>query len=200
MKKKKSIVDALFPKVRQRILGLLYGQASADFHTNEIIRSVGLGTGAVQRELENLAETGLIIAKQVGNQKRYQANQAMPFFSELRSIILKTSGLADVLRDALQPITRQIRAAFIYGSVAKQEDTAKSDIDLMIIGDDLTYADIFQLLGKAELALNRKVNPAFYSIAEWIRKNSNGNDFIAKIIERPKIFVIGTENELAKLR
>ena len=198
-KKKISLSDALFSKVRQRVLGLLYGQPDSDFHTNEIIRLTDSGTGAVQRELENLASAGLVMVKQVGNQKRYQANRDTPFFAELRSIVLKTFGLADVLREALNPIAKLIQVAFIYGSIAKQEDTANSDIDLMIIGEDLTYADIYELLDKAEEQLGRKINPTFYSVSEWLRKNKNGNDFITKVSKHPKIFLIGTEGELVKL-
>jgi predicted nucleotidyltransferase len=198
-KKKINISDALFSKVRQRVLGLLYGQPDSDFHTNEIIRLTDSGTGAVQRELKSLASAGLVIVKQVGNQKRYQANRDTPFFLELRSIVLKTFGLADVLKEALKPIAKQIRIAFIYGSIAKQEDTAKSDVDLMIIGTDLTYADIFELLEKAEAQLGRKINPTFYSISEWLRKNKDKNNFVAKVLQHPKIFLIGTEDELVKL-
>jgi predicted nucleotidyltransferase len=199
MKKKMTISDALFSKVRQRVLGLLYGQPDSDFHTNEIIRLTNSGTGAVQRELESLTSAGLVIVKQVGNQKRYQANRDTPFFMELRSIVLKTFGLADVLRETLIPITTKIRIAFIYGSIAKQEDTAKSDIDLMIIGTDLTYADIFELLEKAEAQLGRKINPTFYSASEWLRKNKDKNNFVIKVLQHPKIFLIGTEDELVKL-
>ena len=200
MKKKINIAAALFPKVRQRVLGLLYGQPDSDFHTNEIIRFTDSGNGAVQRELENLTCAGLVTVKQIGNQKRYQANRETPFFPELRSIVLKTFGLADVLRESLMSIAKQINIAFIYGSIAKQEDTAKSDIDLMIIGKKLTYADIFQLLEKAEVQLGRRINPTFYSPSEWLLKSKDGNDFVIKILKHPKIFLIGTENELAELR
>jgi predicted nucleotidyltransferase len=198
-KKKISISDALFSKVRQRVLGLLYCHPDSDFHTNEIIRLTSSGTGAVQRELENLSSAGLIIVKELGNQKRYQANRNMPLFSELRSIILKTYGLSDVLKTAIKPIANKIQIAFIYGSIAIQEDTATSDIDLMIIGNDLIYADMFELLEKTELQLGRKINPTFYSPSEWERKKNVGNNFITKVLNHPKIFLIGTEDELRKL-
>ncbi len=200
VQKKGNISDALFSKVRQRVLGLLYSQPDTNFHTNEIIRLTDSGTGATQRELESLTAAGLITVKQVGNQKRYQANRATPFFGELRSIVLKTFGLADVLKKALKPIEKKIRISFIYGSIAKQEDTASSDIDLMIIGKNLTYADVFQLLEKSETQLNRKINPTFYSALEWSRKIDESNHFVMKILKQPKIFLIGTENELTQLR
>lgn len=195
-KQKTSLSDALFSKVRQRVLGLLYCHPDSDFHTNEIIRLTNSGTGAVQRELERLTSAGLITIKPIGNQRRYQANRDTPFFTELRSIVLKTFGLADVLREALTPISKHIRIAFIYGSIAKQEDNAKSDIDLMIIGTGLTYADIFELLEKAESQLGRKINPTFYSTSEWLQKNKDGNNFVTKVLQHPKIFLIGSENEL----
>jgi len=195
-----SLADALFSKVQQNVLGLLYGQPDSDFHTNEIIRLTQSGTGAVQRELAKLTAVGLLIVKQVGNQKRYQANRATPLFSELRSIVLKTFGLADVIREVLSPLTQQIHLAFIYGSIAKQVDTASSDIDLMLISDNLTYAEIFQLLESAETKLGRKINPTFYSSAEWTRKYQERNNFVTQILKQPKIFLIGTEDEFAKFK
>jgi len=195
-----NLSDALFSKVQQHVLGLLYSQPDTDFYTNEIIRLAKSGTGAVQRELAKLTAAGLITVKQVGNQKRYQANRAAPFFSELRGIVLKTFGLADVIRDALTPVAKQIHFAFIYGSIAKQEDTAKSDIDLMIVTDQLTYAELFQLLEKTEAQLGRTINPTFHSRSEWSQKFHQGNNFITQLIKQPKIFLIGTEDELANLR
>lgn len=198
--KKINLSDALFSKVQQHVLGLLYGQPDSDFHTNEIIRFTKSGTGAVQRELAKLTAAGLLIVTKVGNQKRYQANRATPLFSELRNIILKTFGLADVIREALSPLMQQIHFAFIYGSIAKQTDTASSDIDLMLISDNLTYAEIFKLLENAEVKLCRKINPTFYSLSEWTHKYKERNNFINQILKQPKIFLMGTEDEFAKFR
>lgn len=194
-----NISDALFSKVRQRVLGLIYGRPDADFHTNEIIRLTHSGSGAVQRELDNLAAADLVIVKRVGNQKRYQANRSACLYAELRSIVLKTFGLANILQDALKPIEKKIHIAFIYGSIAKQQDNAASDIDLMLISDKLTYADVFKLLEQPESLLGRKINPTFYSPLEWTRKHKARNNFIVKILEQPKIFLIGTENELIQI-
>jgi predicted nucleotidyltransferase len=195
-----NLSDALFSSAQRHVLGLLYSQPDTDFYTNEIIRLAKSGTGAVQRELAKLTAAGLVTVKQVGNQKRYQANRAAPLFPELRSIVLKTFGLADVIRSALNPLAKQIHLAFIYGSIAKQEDTTKSDIDLMIISDKLTYAELFPLLEKAEAQLGRVINPTFYSQSEWTRKYRQRNHFITELTKQPKIFLIGTEDELAKLR
>lgn len=195
-----SLADALFPKVRQLVLGLFYGQPDRSFNTNEIIRLTASGSGAVQRELEKLTLAGLITLQAVGKQKRYQVNKASPLFSELRGIVLKTFGLADVLKQALVPIVEEIKIAFIYGSVAKQEDTANSDIDLMLISDNLSYAELFPLLEPVQTKLGRDINPSFYSEKEWERKRKNQNHFILQIIKQPKIFLVGTEDALNKLR
>lgn len=191
----------LFSKVQQLILKLLYLNYNSDFYTNEIIRIINCGRGAVQRELEKLTEAGLITVKLVGNQKHYQANQSLPYYSELRSIVIKTFGLTDYLREALQHLgMNKIKIGFIYGSFAKQTDNENSDIDLMLIGNDLTYADTYQALAETEVNLGRKINPSFYSIEDWTIRKKDGNNFIKKIIEQPKIFLIGDEGELKELR
>ena len=192
--------NALFSKVQQHVLGLLYGHADSDFHTNEIIRATNMGNGAVQRELAKLTQAGILTVKPLGNQKRYQVNQAHPLFAELRSIIIKTFGLADVVKEAIAPLAEKITCAFIYGSIAKQTDNAQSDIDLMIISESLSYAEIFKLLAPTETQLDRKINPTFYRLTEWTRKKNADNNFIAQLIKQPKIFLIGTENELNAIR
>lgn len=191
-----NISNVLFSKAQQDVLGLLYGQPDTDFYTNEIIRQTHAGTGAVQRELTKLVLVGILTVKQVGNQKHYQANHSNPFFAELRSIVLKTFGLADVIKNAIMPLHSKLRSAFIYGSVAKQEDNAESDIDLMFIEEDITYADFFNLLAPVEVQLGRKINPIFYTPKDWSRKKTAENHFIMELLKQPKIFLIGTENEL----
>ena len=192
--------DALFSKVLQRVLALLYGHPEQSFYTNEIIQLTKSGTGAIQRELTKLTAAGIITAKQIGNQKHHQANCHHPIFSEIHAIVMKTFGLADVVRDALQPISQKIIFAFIYGSIAKQEETDKSDIDLIIISNTLSYADLFPLLEKAEKFLSRKINPSFYMQEEWQRKHKKNNHFLQQIIQQPKIFLIGNSDALNKLR
>ena len=133
-----SLADALFPKVRQRVLAVLFGTPDRSFYANEVIALAQSGTGAVQRELAGLSEAGLLTVRKQGNQKHYQANAAAPVFAELRSLVLKTMGLADAVRSALAPLAPQIDAAFIYGSVARQQDTAQSDVDV----DDRLVKDL----------------------------------------------------------
>jgi predicted nucleotidyltransferase len=195
---KPNLSDALFSKVQQRVLAILYGQPDRRFYTNEIIRLSHSGTGAVQRELGKLSEVGLLTVEEIGNQKHYQANRSNLLFSELRGIVLKTFGLAGVLQETLTPIDSQIHMAFIYGSIAKQEDTVDSDVDLMVLSDNITYAELFPLLEKAEAQLGRRVNPTCYSLSEWARKLKQKNNFLNQVTSQPKIFLIGTEDELKK--
>jgi predicted nucleotidyltransferase len=191
------LADALFAKVQQRVLGVLFGNPGRSFYANELITLARSGTGAVQRELARLEGAGLVTASRVGKQKHYQANQASPVFQELRSLVLKTSGLADVLREALAPSSGVIRAAFVYGSVARGEDTASSDIDLMVIADNLTYGDLFAALEEASTRLGRKVAPTIYSRKELTRRLKQDSSFLTRVFEQPKLWVIGGERDLA---
>lgn len=191
-----TVADALFSKGQQRVLAVLFGNPHRSFYANEIIAMVGSGTGAVQRELARLESAGLLTVRRVGKQKHYQANPGTPVFAELRAVVLKTSGLADVLRAALAPLSENIRAAFVYGSIAKREDSATSDIDLMVISDRLTYADLFSGLEEATARLGRKVNPTVYTPAELARRIRQGNAFVKRVLARPKIWLIGGERDL----
>lgn len=193
---RKSLADALFTKTQQRVLGALFGQPERSFYASELIRYAGTGSGAAQRELAKLEGSGLISARRIGHQKHYQANAASPLYSELRDIVLKTVGLAEPLRDALKPLSKAIRAAFVYGSVAKATDQATSDIDLMVVSDDLSYGDVFGALDKVSRALGRNVNPTVYTAAEFLKRAKNENAFITRVIEGPKVWVIGTEDDL----
>jgi predicted nucleotidyltransferase len=192
-----SVADALFSKGQQRVLAVLFGNPGRSFYANEIIALAGSGTGAVQRELARLESAGLVTVRRVGKQKHYQANPETPVFAELRAVVLKTSGLADVLRAALAPLSEDIRAAFVYGSVAKREDTVSSDIDLMVISDRLNYADLFAVLEEATGRLGRKVNPTVYAPAELARRIRQGNAFVRRVLAQPKIWLIGSERDIA---
>lgn len=190
------LANALFSKVQQQVLGLLFVNAQRSFYTNEIVRFVDSGVGVVQRELEKLVDFELITMQKIGNQKHYQANPDTPIFSELRSIMLKTIGLADILRLALLPHADKIQVAFVYGSVADGRDTAKSDIDVLIIGKKLAYADVINALSEHEAKLGRPVNPSIYSMEEIKRKLQEHNAFVSRVLKQPKIFLIGSLNDL----
>ena len=192
-----SLAGALFSNTRQRGLGLLFGQPSRSFYANELIGLVGSGSGAVQREMANLTHSGLVTVKAVGNQKHYQANAESPIFEELRGIAQKTIGLADPLRDALAPLADRIRAAFVYGSVAKKTDTANSDIDLMLLSDTLSYGDAFLALEAVSGLLGRTVNPTILASKEFATRLAAQESFLSRVLEQPKIWIIGGEAELA---
>lgn len=191
-----ALADALFPKVRQRVLAVLFGTPDRSFYANEVIALAQSGTGAVQRELAGLSEAGLLTVRKQGNQKHYQANASAPVFSELRSLVLKTMGLVDALRVALAPLVEQMDAAFVYGSVARQQDTAQSDVDVMIVSKTLGYGEVFGALESATVALGRKVNPTLYTPADWVKRLEQDSAFITRVWQQPKIWLIGTEEQL----
>ena len=190
------LADALFSKVQQRILSVLFGQPDRSFHSREIIRLAHSGVGAVQRELARLAAAELVTVVRIGNQKHYQANRAAPIFNELRGIVLKTFGVAGVLRQALAGLADRIQLAFVFGSVARGEDTAGSDVDLLIVADALSYPEVYAALAAVEPQLGRPVNPTLYDETEWRRKQAEGNAFVTRIGAQPKIWIVGTEDDL----
>ncbi len=191
-----SLADALFSGTQQRVLAYLFGQPDRSFYATELIGLTGGGSGAVQRELARLAGSGLVTVTQFGNRKNYQANPAAPIYAELCGIAMKTVGLAEPLCAALAPLADRIHIAFVFGSVASGSDTATSDIDVLVITDDLDYADVFAALQTAEARLARPVNPTLYTPIAWRRKRKEGNAFVTKVATRPKIMLIGTEADL----
>ncbi len=196
--KSTGVSDALFTKTQQRVLGILFATPNRDFYASEIIRLAGGGRGAIQRELAKLEESGLVIAHRVGKQKHYRPNTAAAVFKPLREIVLKTAGIADVLRDVLSPLADQIRAAFVYGSVAKRNDRGTSDIDLMVISDDLTYRDLYGALERASKWIGRPINPTLYSKREWDTRIHKRNAFVSRVYKtQPRLWLIGDEGDLA---
>ena len=191
-----SLGNVLFSGVQQRVLGVLFGMPDKSFYRNELMRLAGSGKGALQRELDRLEQAGLVTVRPVGNQKHYQANKDAPIFEELRGIVVKTFGVADVLREALLPLEKDITAAFIFGSIAKKSDTSASDIDLFIVSDKLGYQDVIKALLPAETALGRKISPTIYSNAELVRKRKSQASFVVRVLDQPKIFLIGSERDL----
>ncbi|HRH85928.1 MAG TPA: transcriptional regulator [Rubrivivax sp.] len=193
-----SLADALFSTTQQRILGLLFGQPERSFYANELITLTGSGSGAVQRELARLAASGLVGVRSIGRQKHYQANPDSPIFGELCGIAGKTIGLADPLRQALAPLAPRIRAAFVYGSVARRQDTARSDIDLMLLSDELSYPDVFDVLEDASRRLGREVKPTIYARKEWAARAARGDGFVKRVLAQPRIWLIGADDVLSQ--
>ena len=190
------LADALFSTTQQRVLGLLFGQPERSFYATELIGLTGAGSGGVQRELARLETSGLVTVHRFGTQKHYQANPQSPLFEEMVGIARKTVGLAGPLREALAPLAPRIVAAFVYGSVAKRRDTSRSDIDLMVVSDKLTYADVFGVLEAVGARLGRAVNPTVYSRKDLARRVKEGNAFVKRVLEQSKVWVIGTEHDL----
>jgi predicted nucleotidyltransferase len=194
--RRKSLADALFTRTQQRVLGVLFGDPERSFYASELIRMAGTGSGAAQRELAKLEDSGLVVGRRVGHQKHYQANASSPLFAELRNIVMKTVGLAEPLREALKPLSSKIRAAFVYGSVAKATDRSGSDIDLMVISDTLTYSEVFGALERVAKSVGRPVNPTVYTVAEFTKRSRGENAFVTRVLQQPKVWVIGSEHDL----
>ena len=191
------LADALFTRTQGRVLALLFGQPRRSFFGSEVIALAGSGSGAVQRELARLEQAGLVTVQRIGRQKHYQANSRSPLYKELRGIVQKTVGLVDPLREALQPLASKIDAAFVYGSVASRQDTAQSDIDLFIIGDEVTYGDVFKALEPASQRLGRRVNPTVYSTDDFKSRLHRQNAFLTRVLQRPKLWLIGSDCDIA---
>lgn len=187
----------MFGRVRSSVLSLLFCHAEKSFYFREIERSVGMGRGAVQRELENLVNAGLVFRRKQGNQVHYQANPKSPIFAELKSLMVKTAGVADVLREALMPLGR-IRTAFIYGSFAKGAESADSDVDVLVIGD-VSFSEVVDVLASAQEYVGREVNPSVYPVEEFATKVWDGSHFVTSLVGEPKIFLIGDEDVLGRL-
>jgi len=191
-----SMADALFTNTQQRVLAVLFGQPSRSFYANELIALARGGSGAVQRELARLVRSELVTVRTSGNQKHYQANPASPIFAELCALTQKTMGLVEPLRAALAPLADSIRAAFIFGSVAKREDTASSDVDLMLVSDELAYPDVFVVLGELSRSLGRSVNPTIYTSQDLATRLKRGDAFLQRVFAQPKIWVTGSDDVL----
>jgi predicted nucleotidyltransferase len=192
------LCSGLFGKTRQAVLALLYGRADSSFYTKQMLDAVKIGRGTVQRELKNLTDTGIIIREVQGRQVYYRANARCPIFDELKNIVRKTFGVADVIRQSLATKADKIRVAFIFGSMARSTDDRRSDIDLMVVGK-ISFGDVVSCLTPAEQKLAREVNPVVYPIAEFKKKVREDHHFVKTVLEDEKIFVIGNEDELRKL-
>jgi predicted nucleotidyltransferase len=191
------LADALFSSVQQRVLALLFGQPARSFRGSEIIALAASGTGAVHRQLVRLAESGLVTVRREGNQKYYQANRDSPVFEDLHGLVVKTIGLAEPLEKALAPFAEHIDTAFVYGSYAKGTAVAQSDIDVMVICDGVTYAELYSALQEAEATLRRPVHVSLATAEDWKRKIAAKNPFFTKIRSQPKIPLIGSADDLA---
>ncbi len=186
------LADALFGATQQRVLGLLFGQPSRSFFATEIMSLVGAGRGGVQRELLRLKTSGLVTVKKVGNQMHYQASRESPIYEELCSIIRKTIGLQEPLRTAIEKIRDRLHVAILYGSTVDGTDTARSDIDVLIVSDSLTLEETINLFSPVESILDRRISCTIYTPREFGDRRQKENPFITRIVEGPHVVLAGT--------
>ena len=196
--KSDQLVSALFGKTKRAVLALLLTHPQESFYLRQIVRSAGLGQGAVQRELQHLTEAGLLLRRRQGHQVHYQANQDSPIFKELKSLVVKTAGVGDVLRRALSGLKDRVEAAFLYGSLATGKDRPASDLDMAVIGN-VTFGEVVSHLRPAQETLGREINPTVYAPTEFQKKLQAKHHFVSAIVRDPKIMLIGEERELTKL-
>jgi predicted nucleotidyltransferase len=194
----KTLGHLLFGQTRGRVLALLYGVPDEVFFLRQIARQIGTSVGSVQRELETLTGFGLLNRTVLGRQVFYQANRDHPVFVELHSLVAKTSGIFYLLRSALAPLAKEILFAFVFGSMARGEEDAGSDVDLMVIGD-ATLDEILTRLTSAESDLGRPINPTVYSLREFKSKLRAGNHFLRSVMRQKNVLLIGDENEFRKM-
>lgn len=186
-----SLSEALFTTTQQKVLGLMFGKPDQTFYANEIVRWARVGKGSLMRELDRLQRAGVLRMTKVGNQNHYQANPTCPIYAELLGIARKTFGIAEPLRQALQPFTEQITWAFVYGSIAKDTANTLSDIDLMLIGEGLHYSDVMERLMPMEEQLGRPINPTLYTPQDLAAKLAAQNSFVLRVVQQEKIVLLG---------
>ncbi|MCU7804739.1 MAG: nucleotidyltransferase domain-containing protein [Candidatus Thiodiazotropha sp. (ex Lucinoma borealis)] len=187
--------DALFTETQQKVLGLLYGQPDRSFYMKEILRLTGMGVATIKRELDRMLASGILHMNKIGNQHHYQANPGCPIYGELITIIKKTVGLTEPIREALEPLSKKIDWAFVFGSVASGKESAASDIDLMIIGD-VGFSEAANALYSIQEALGREVNPKIFRNNEWAKSEKDNDAFVRDVMDKPRMDVMGGKDEL----
>lgn len=190
-------LDALLPKTRQGILAAMLLQPEKAWYVSELARRMGVPSSSLQRELRNLAEAGILKSHRQGRMAYYQANADSPLFSDLRGLLLKTAGFVDVLADTLKPLAAKLRLAFVYGSIASGNEQSDSDVDLMVVGT-ASPAELALPLRHARELLGREINPTVYTPAEFNKKRATKDHFLTRVLDKPKLFVIGNRNELGQ--
>lgn len=189
---------ALFGHTRSALLALFYGHTDQSFYLRQLARTIGAGHGALQRELKGLTDLGLIVRNRQGSHVLYQANAKSQIFAEMKRLVAKTVGVHDAIRSALVPLGARIQLAFVYGSVARHQERAASDVDLMVVGE-VSFGEVVSALGDTQKQLGREVNPTVFPVYEFKAKLASGNHFLRSVMQGKKLFILGNEHELAKL-
>ena len=192
------MAGALFGKARLAVISILYSSPNESYYLRRLAREAGVGLGAVQRETMHLASAGVITRKEKDSQVYFQANKECQVFNELRSLVIKTSGIGDVLRASIKGLGDSIKFAFVYGSIARGNDRAGSDIDLLVVGD-VDFKKVNSELVQAQKILGREVNPTVFPPAEFRKKVKAGNHFLSTVLKDKKVFIKGDELGLERL-
>jgi predicted nucleotidyltransferase len=187
------LAEILSSKIRAEIFRLLFGTNDNSLYMRDIERRSGFAIGTIQVELKKLFNLDLVLKRIDGNRTYYRANKNHPLYDDIHNLVLKTTGLVDVLKNALD--TEKIILAFVFGSLARGEELAESDIDLMVVGN-LGLRSVSKLLTGIEGKILREINPHVYSKEEFIEKVKEKDHFVSQIVEGPKIFIISREDEL----
>ena len=190
-----SISATVFSDSQARVYRWVFGQPEREFHLSELRRLTGLGSASLQRELNRLTEAGLLDSERVGNMRRFRANPDSPVYAELVSLTRKTLGAQQILRDALVPLAPNLQAAWIYGSLAKETETVRSDVDVMLIGNGLTLGRVLEVLAPIENELGRKINPTLYTTAEFAKRREQADSFVNRVLAQPVLALIGKLHE-----
>lgn len=193
-----SALDALLPKTRQGILAATLVQPEKAWYITELARRLGVPPSSLQRELHDLSEVGILTVHRQGRMVYYQANPDSPIFPDLRTLLLKTAGLVDVLAQVLKSVAQSVTMAFVYGSIAAGTEQSDSDIDLMIVGQ-VSPADLALPLRQVRELLGREINPTIYTPAEFQKKRKTGDSFLKQVLDKPKLFVLGNKDELDEI-
>jgi predicted nucleotidyltransferase len=185
-----SLASALFSDSQSKVYRWIFGQPDRQYHLSELRRLTGLGSASLQRELNRLAAAGLVRSEHRGNMRYFQAHAQSPVHTELVALTRKTLGVVPVLQEALAPLLPKLQAAWVYGSVARQTDTAQSDVDVMLVGNDLLLGEVLELLLPAEVQLGRKINPNCYTIEAFERRRLEPDSFINRVLSQPVLPLI----------
>ena len=191
-RQKSALADALFTATQQRVLSLLFGQPDREFFVTEIIALARAGRGAVQRELVKLSQSGHAVVSEIGNRKYYRANRESPLFEEIYGIVCKTLGVEESIRNACAPLSESLSLVLLYGSIVRGTETASSDIDLLLVSDDLTLEAVYSALSPAEKSLGRRINPTLYTSNEFRQRRVSKSGFLTRVLEGAHALIAGS--------